>query len=144
MNLLCYFRPFLMLWIVVVNLPPFAFCDESTNSGSGTSEAEAEFALVYGKLPPFILTPLARQIVGTWQGSRHTDTYLADGRFGLDIEKPADCVGYWRLKGKDLIIYFSGSVATGSNVSVTKTELTFYDQGRKFVYQRVENGGGHN
>jgi hypothetical protein len=74
---------------------------------------------------------------------KHADTYLPDGRFGLDANSPSDCVGFWRLKGHTLTTYWGGVIATNIILSATSTELTVSYRGKKFIARKKSTIGGN-
>jgi hypothetical protein len=90
-------------------------------------------------LPSFGLSPLAKQIVGSWEtrfGLQHVRTYLSDGRFGLDTRDPKECSGQWRLEGNRLYTYW-GSPMDEIVLEVTRKRMTTEFRGKKFIADRV-------
>jgi len=133
--------------LAICSVPLFAigtmsYCHAQTPPSSPSeSPAAAEMEQYYSHLPPLVLTPLARRIIGSWEGRgglRHTDTFLADGRYGIDVSTTDEYFGRWRLVGQTLTVYWSANVSTYTEVSATKTELRFVFRGRKFVDDRVK------
>jgi formylglycine-generating enzyme required for sulfatase activity len=82
---------------------------------------------------------LASKIVGSWQSSRHVNTYLADGRFGLDVDTTGEYFGRWSIAGNTLTTTYGQDNVPSvySNVTVTDKELSFDFQGHRFTEQRV-------